>query len=214
MYDQQTKSVWLQLTGECVDGAMDGRQLNLMPCRHVTWAEWKRDHPDSEVLSPGPGVKAFSRVTVERGGTALPDGFLSTMQERHSAFPHWALTLGVDVAGESTAYNIADLRTLAGGLLNDAVCGEAIVVGAAPETGSPFAFSRIVEGRLLTFGQQSEGRIRDIGTGSVFTHEGYCVSGPLAGTQLRQLQSMQCEWYGWYASRPNTAIWDKTGRIR
>ncbi len=214
VYEQQTKSTWLQLTGECVDGPMDGRQLNLLPCRHVTWAEWRRDHPDSQVLTLGPGVNTFSRVAVERGGIALPDGFMSTMQERHSAFSQWTLTLGVDVAGESIAYSIADLRTLPGGLLNDTVNGESIVVGAAPETGSPFAFSRIAEGRLLEFGPQSPGRFRDVGTGSVFTHAGYCVSGPLAGTQLRQMQNMQCEWYGWYASRPDTAIWDKTGRIR
>lgn len=214
LYDRGTQSVWLHLTGECIDGARQGNRLSLIPCRHVTWAEWRRDHPDTEVLALNNKVQTFSRISVERGGISLPHGFASTMQDRHSAFPLWRLVLGVDVGGQSIAYDMNGLRRRPGGLLNDSFNGEPILVGADPRTGSPFAYSRVVADRTVTFEPQQAGQFWDPDTGSIFSHDGICISGELAGRRLTPLQSLLCEWYGWYASRPGTAVWDAKGRLR
>ena len=53
MYDHETKSLWSTLTGEPVVGPLVGRGLKLAPLSVVTttWGEWRRRHPDTQVLS-------------------------------------------------------------------------------------------------------------------------------------------------------------------
>ena len=62
MYDRPTNSLWNQLTGEPVSGRLveSGIRLLRLPIVVTTWAEWKREHPDSLVLDPGkPGFDVF-----------------------------------------------------------------------------------------------------------------------------------------------------------
>jgi len=59
MYDVETDSLWLQATGEQTfeeggEGASGGRTLKELPREEwgvVRWADWRRDHPDTLVLT-------------------------------------------------------------------------------------------------------------------------------------------------------------------
>lgn len=74
MYDEETKSLWLTLTGEPVVGTQVGRGLKLVsrPVVTTTWGEWKKVHPNTKVLSPDTG---YSRDYAE--GVAYRDYFAS-----------------------------------------------------------------------------------------------------------------------------------------
>ncbi len=74
MYDEETKSLWLTLTGEPVVGTQVGRGLKLVsrPVVTTTWAEWKKVHPNTKVLSLDTG---YSRDYAE--GVAYRDYFAS-----------------------------------------------------------------------------------------------------------------------------------------
>lgn len=50
MYDHQTGSEWLQLTGTAIEGPF-GRKLRLYPVAYDEWASWRRNHPDGFVLT-------------------------------------------------------------------------------------------------------------------------------------------------------------------
>jgi hypothetical protein len=52
MYDQNTGSLWSELTGEPVVGKLVERKLKLqvLPLALTTWGEWRRRHPDTTVL--------------------------------------------------------------------------------------------------------------------------------------------------------------------
>lgn len=53
MYDHETQSYWSTLKGEPVVGELVGRgiSLNRRFCVTTTWGDWKRQHPDTTVLS-------------------------------------------------------------------------------------------------------------------------------------------------------------------
>lgn len=53
MYDHATKSMWSTLTGEPVVGPLVGKGIKLKRLHVVTttWGEWRRRHPDTQVLS-------------------------------------------------------------------------------------------------------------------------------------------------------------------
>ncbi len=56
LYDRrqgrETSSLWHQLTGEAVAGPAAGRQLNPLPIELSTWADWRREHPETTVMAP------------------------------------------------------------------------------------------------------------------------------------------------------------------
>ena len=59
MYDQTTKSLWNQFTGRPVVGELTGSGLKLkaLPVVITTWGEWKKQHPNTKVLSLDTGFE-------------------------------------------------------------------------------------------------------------------------------------------------------------
>ena len=57
LYDRETESLWSQLLTKAVTGKYKGKSLQMLPVMHTTWAEWKRIHPSTVVLSENTGFK-------------------------------------------------------------------------------------------------------------------------------------------------------------
>jgi hypothetical protein len=51
LYDRQTDSLWSQLLSQAVTGPLAGTRLSALPAEETTWGEWKKEHPDTKVLS-------------------------------------------------------------------------------------------------------------------------------------------------------------------
>lgn len=50
MQDRETESLWSQISGECIQGKMKGKHLNLVPSFHTTFAEFQKLYPQGLVL--------------------------------------------------------------------------------------------------------------------------------------------------------------------
>ncbi len=59
MYDRQTDSLWNQFTGEPVAGKLRGSaiKLKIRPVVITSWGEWKKQNPQSKVLSVDTGYR-------------------------------------------------------------------------------------------------------------------------------------------------------------
>ncbi|MDC0008141.1 DUF3179 domain-containing protein [bacterium] len=59
MYDQATQSLWSTLEGEPVIGPLVGKNIKLdyLSVVTTTWGEWKKRHPDTQVLSLDTGYR-------------------------------------------------------------------------------------------------------------------------------------------------------------
>ncbi|MBI2135759.1 DUF3179 domain-containing protein [Candidatus Woesearchaeota archaeon] len=55
MYDRATDTFWQQVTGKAIIGKLVGERLKLLPIDTVAWQDWKKLHPDTEVLSKDTG---------------------------------------------------------------------------------------------------------------------------------------------------------------
>ena len=54
MYDRETETLFLQNSGEALEGDLAGETLEELDeeaWKLVPWGEWKRDHPDTVVLT-------------------------------------------------------------------------------------------------------------------------------------------------------------------
>ena len=71
MFDRQTDSLWNQFTGEPVTGPLvdSGIKLKIRPVVITTWAQWKKSHPTTKVLSLVVGWHSLTRQsqTDQRG---------------------------------------------------------------------------------------------------------------------------------------------------
>ena len=172
MYDRQTESLWVHVTGEAAFGPLKGKRLEFMPSTVTSWANWKKNYPLTRVL---PGYR--------RGG------FMGTYV---GPFRSDILGLAVVVKLKGKLYPYPVLKRQ--NLVNDEFNGAKVVVFYSPEDATGTAWRRELDGRALTF-EQSDRKdalgnvlLRDKETGSLWSWlRGEAVEGQLKGRTLRQL---------------------------
>lgn len=79
LQDRETDSYWPIMAGRSVEGALDGTELpELAVARKRSWADWRREHPDTLVLS----VEGEEDAPPQYGDYfASPEGFRGTEAE-------------------------------------------------------------------------------------------------------------------------------------
>ena len=50
MQDLETKSLWSQISGICIQGEMEGTKLKQVPSSHTTFAAFKKQYPNGKLL--------------------------------------------------------------------------------------------------------------------------------------------------------------------
>lgn len=207
LYDRDTGSLWMHFTGACFAGPRAGRALKpLATGTHTTWAAWRRDHPDTDVMAPDPRFAAryFDREAARSGSPYLPERFDETITSRDRRLPSSELLLGVTVGPEARAYPLARVAATAG-VVEETVAGVPVTVWYEADARTAVAFDARLDGRTRTFERRRAG-VFERDTGSRFDADGRCVDGSLLGRRLERLPSLLTEWYGWFAHHPATTI--------
>ena len=120
MYDADTQSLWNTIKGEPVLGPLAGKGIQLEHLSVVTtsWAEWKRRHPDTQVLSLntghrrdyGEGVAYNEYFSTDRlmFNTPFNDNRLKNKQEvlalRFTGAPNQQLAIDTDFLAKTPIY--------------------------------------------------------------------------------------------------------------
>ena len=209
LYDRKTSSLWLHSTGECIDGPLKGAKLEPISGRHVQWEEWKRDHPGTQVMAPVGELQEryFPEESAKRGNTYFPRGFPPTIQNVDRRLSPSALCYGINAGKAARAYPFEVMATVEGGVINDKIGDRAVVISFDRKSGSAAGHARQLDGETLVFARSEEGLLRDTTSGSIFNLDGLSISGPLKGRQLPRVFGLQAEWYGWFATYPETTIY-------
>ncbi len=173
MYDRQTESLWVHVTGKAEVGPLKGQQLQFMPSTVTTWAQWKAAHPQSLVL---PGYR--------RGG------FMGTYAGVNRIRP---FGLAVFSNFKAKLYPFRQLKREQ--VVNDTFREAELTVAFLEDTHTATAWSRRLDGQLLTFAwadetsQKGQPVLKDQETGSLWSPlTGTALSGQLKGQQLAPLQ--------------------------
>ncbi len=218
MYDRQTQSLWPQIQGRAVAGALTGTTLKILPTDILPWRQWREDNPDSQVLSRDTGfTRDYGRNPYVGYDEPQSQPFaLDTdtdprlpAKERIVAFP---------AARQATAVTLTDLA--AAGSLALTVDEQPVVLFAAPGLASSLDSASIAEGKpitstraflstteaqALTFRKDGDDFL-DSQTGSRWTINGKATRGPLRGRQLTPIAHIDTFWFAWAAFRPDTRI--------
>lgn len=111
MYDRRTDSYWTQIDGLAVVGELTGRRLTPVSIDTVVWRDWKKEHPDSGVLSQDTGLsRPYGR---DPYGSYYEDSFLLfPVEERDDRIHPKTVIFGIEVNGIYKAYKEDDLKEL------------------------------------------------------------------------------------------------------
>jgi hypothetical protein len=210
--DRETGSRWQQSSLQAISGPLRGKHLQLYPFLLTNWREWRRLHPDTQVLKPLPGyadripeVNAMIRAGVSAQASA-PKGVLHVDSR---LAPH-AMILGLDVDGASEAFPLDALRKAQ--VIQVDLGGQSIVVVHQKDSDTTTAFTARAAGRELHFiplPNTGAAKLTDRETRSRWTAYGRCVAGPLKGARLNSLILEPEYWFAWSEFHPDTSIFQE-----
>jgi Protein of unknown function (DUF3179) len=218
MWDRQTESWWQQLTAEAVVGRLTGTHLEVLPSQTLSWADFKRVHPDGDVLSRDTGVQR-EYGSNPYAGYDQPDSepFLFD-GEADDRLPPKERVLAIFAGDETVVVPFGRLAREpvveldAGGrpivvLYKRGVVSalDAPVIEGSRDVGTAAAFDARVGSRALRFARRGDG-FADRETGSRWNIAGRAVAGELAGKRLEPIRHDQQFWFALAAFVPDARI--------
>lgn len=224
MWDRQTESWWQQLTGEAIVGELTGARLTPLPAQIIGWDAFKRAYPEADVLSRETGVDRPYGENPYPGYDDIDSSPFLFTGESDGRLAPMERVVGVERAGATVAYSFAALAET--GVINDRLDGLDVAIFYAPgarsaldaatiagsrDVGQAGVFSRVVDGRTLTFRPAGNGRFTDEETGTIWDITGQSQEGPLAGRRLEPLPHTVVFWFAWAAAYPKTRLWSPPG---
>src|SRR5262245_5540008 len=211
MWDEETGSWWQQISGKAIQGPLKGKQLGSVAFDEVSFATWKQEYPAGQVLLPHTKYeKKYAKPDWElrmlSNPTVTPRDPKDVLKPRY-------LVIGVRVNGAAKAYPMQ--RLLLENPITDTVASKPILVAAGPDGRSVRAFERVAEGQAVDLYLEPDSnpfRLVDAQTGSRWDFSGRAIEGPLAGKQLRRLQTLKDYWFDWKLYNPETLVY-QAGRV-
>lgn len=122
LYDRQTQSLWSQIMGESISGRLKGVKLVLLPSSHTTWRQWRRQYPNSKVLS----TKTGFRINYNKSpymGYARSNKLMFKVEHKNSAYGNKELVLGLTLGDKHKAYPFSELSKQGKSEFNDDFAG-------------------------------------------------------------------------------------------
>jgi hypothetical protein len=197
MYDHQTGSEWLQLTGTAIEGPLTGRKLRVYPVAYDEWASWRRNHPDGLVLAIPEDFAARFGSYDDSPYAGYDDSprlwfHVSALDRR---LPRKARVVGVEVRGGYKAYPEATVWKTA--VIDDRVGGTHVSILADRGRSHIGAFA--TEHRFLFAGSTV---VDESG------HEWRWISDTLrdGSTVIISVPVVQTFWFAWFAMHPKTEL--------
>lgn len=127
LYDRETESLWSQLRNQAISGPMKGSKLKALPLTHTTWRAWRREHPDTLVLSTDTGERRnYSRDPY--GGYEQERGLYFPVSARSQRYHPKERVLGVEIGGRFKAYPFAELARIGEREIRDQFAGRELRV--------------------------------------------------------------------------------------
>ncbi len=171
MYDRQTKSLWIQFTGQAVAGPFIETRLENVPVQLVAWKDVRAAHPDVAVLSRQTGHnRAYGRNPYVGYDDANSSPFLFDGPTDDRLRP-MDRVVTVREGDRATAYPYATLERRARGDATVVMDGDVVIfyrkgtasaldassIAAGRDVGATGVFSAVLDGRKLTFEVQGDG---------------------------------------------------------
>jgi hypothetical protein len=192
MFDRETLSLWNQFTGEPVAGPLveSGIRLAIRPVAITSWADWRRRHPETTVLSLETGHRRdYGSGVVYRDYFASPELMFPTQVRDESRVRRKDYVFGMRGFATARAWPLSAFE--GGRVINDALGDTPVVLIGDAATATVRAYAR-AEHRFERGPAESEIQ----GPGGIWRLEEEALIGP-AGERLGRLPGHIAYWFAW-----------------
>ena len=219
MYDRKTNSLWSSLVGEPVIGELAERdeiiRLDFFPVALTTWGEWVAENPDTKVLSLDTDYYSPRFYEPEKDARSI---YYDYRVSAETMFPVWNRdtvleakdeVLGLSVRDVYRANPIMKLRELR--VVNDSIGDKNVVIVSSGMSSD----ARVFESGDETFRLEDGADVESVpaslvdsdGDTWIVSETGLRRSGEETES-LTRLPSFVVFWFGWYAFRPDTSLYE------
>lgn len=204
MYDQQTHSLWHNLTGEPVVGLLTKSDIKLkvLPIVITTWETWLRDHPDTVVLDINTGFERDYTPGQPYGAYFAKPDTMFPVSPRDQRLSPKSYVFALQLNDQPKAYPLDIIG--AEKLVHDTLGDIPLVIIADAATRTARAYGRGTH--TFSLGEDAASLI-DTQSGVVWTIEEDALVHPQTGERLLRLGGHVSYWFGWYAFYPQTAVY-------
>lgn len=216
MRDEESGSWWQQVSGKAIQGPMKDKQLTQVFCDELSFATWKREQPNGRVLLPDERVKyKYEAANWEEEYKNFP---VVVAKNPADKLEPRSLVVGIEINKTSRAFPFDALQKQQ--LILDEVGGVPLFLIVGEDQKSVRAFERRLNGQTLEFfvaaaengksqaeTPQTERRLIDAESGSVWNFTGKAIGGKLAGQQLKPIPVLKDYWFDWKIYHPKTGIY-------
>lgn len=191
MFDEETASLWPTLEGRPAIGALaeSGLQLEFAPVVTSTWGEWRRQHPDTTVLSPDTGHQRDYGEGVAYREYFNTDQLMFAVSRADRRLRNKDEVLVIRRAGASPlAFPVRMLESKK--IVQHA--GYVILGGNRVYRAGAVRFGRVEDDAV----RDSEGNLWRIGEDALAHQE----------RRLPRIAAHRAFWFGWFAQFPDTEL--------
>jgi hypothetical protein len=111
LYDRETNSLWSQLLSKAISGERKGIELDMLPVNHTTWQGWKKQYPDTVVLSDKTGFdRNYSRTPY--GNYDKSQSLYFPISQLNKDYHPKEYVLGLKLSGKTKVYPFAELSKI------------------------------------------------------------------------------------------------------
>lgn len=188
MYDRNTDSLWNQFTGQPVSGPLkdSGIELKIRPVVITSWAEWKKQNPETKVLGLKTGFRRdYGSGVVYNDYFSSPDLMFPALGDKRKKLAEKDQIFGLRLEGGIKAWPLESFKD--GKVINDTVGAINVVLIGDQKTRTVRAYDR----HNVEFDQDlktSDGRAWDLTEGALTASD---------GQKLKRLPGHISYWFAW-----------------
>jgi hypothetical protein len=211
MRDEQTGTVWQQVTGKAIFGPLAGCALELVHTDELSFDLWKQEAPGGTVLAP---VAAYVNDYAPKNWVERVAARPTVVSVAGTPLDARALVIGISLDGAHRAFPFP--AVMKQWPIHDNVGKTPVVIVVGPDGKSIRAFVARLEpdGKALEFfkktGDEKTGEpwaVLDTTTGSEWSFQGCATSGPAQGRCLQPVSVLKEFWFDWRLYHPATTVY-------
>lgn len=195
MYDKNTDSWWIQITGGAISGKHKGAKLDLLPgLEIVKFSDFKKSHPKGKVLQPIAQYESFyNQINLDK------------FYDQEDSLGSKDQVVGLEVRGEAKAYKLEGVKKEK--VINDTLNGWSLLVVSDPEDKGVRIFRRFLKDQELVLEFELKGNtLVDKETNSRWNFNGEAIEGKLQGAVLEKPKYLELYLFAWEGFYPKTKI--------
>lgn len=203
MYDQATQSLWSTLEGKPVVGSLVGKgiQMDYLSVITTTWGEWKKRHPETQVLSINTGHQRNYGEGIAYQAYFADDNLMFNVPSVDRKLKNKQSILAIrlpEYPEESLAISVAFLKK--NPIYQSSIGNQRFVV-FTDKTGA----NRVYDALNLNFKQYDQYITATDARGNSWTiYEDRMENS--SGEIRPRIHTFNAFWFGWQAAYPNTKL--------